>query len=373
MSTAVDGRSASSTIPTTNAGGRWSGVTTPATCSSSVPPARAPPSALASVVVAAAPSSAAIYVVDARGDAALASLGALPACAGVVGLHDAERRGRVVRRLTDELARRRGGRGGGPLLLAVDGLPSLLSALATHDDAAEPTPWCASSPRGRRSASAAWRPPSGRARWRRRVLASFAERWVLHLDDPADAATVGVRPAVVPAALPGRVVVASSGLEAQLAVLDPGSTNGASAVDGVEPIGMLPTLVHPAALSVSCRADGACELSVGIDFLTLDTASLTVPEGEHVLVLGPARSGRTTALVRIAAAWRDVHPSGCGRRGRRAHRRAVAGWATTDRGGGGVDGRRGRRPRRPVGRRRPACSSSTTPSASTTTPTRSPR
>ena len=71
-------------------------------------------SALVSVVVAAAPSSAAIYVVDARGDAALASLGALPACAGVVGLHDAERRGRVVRHLTDELARRRGGRGGGP-------------------------------------------------------------------------------------------------------------------------------------------------------------------------------------------------------------------------------------------------------------------
>ena len=289
-------------------------------------------SALASVVVAAAPSSAAIYVVDARGDAALASLGALPACAGVVGVHDAERRGRVVRRLTDELARRRSGCGGGPLLVAVDGLPSLLSALATHDDAAERDAWVSLIAEGAavgiRCVATAERPgalsPS--------VLASFGERWVLHLDDAADAATVGVRPAVVPAALPGRAVVASSGLEAQLAVLDPGSTNGASAVDGVEPIGTLATLVHPAALSVSCRGDGACELSVGIDFLTLETASLTVPEGEHVVVLGPARSGRSTALVRIAAAWREVHPSGwvvavAGRAGG-----PLPAWATTDAG-----------------------------------------
>jgi S-DNA-T family DNA segregation ATPase FtsK/SpoIIIE len=267
-------------------------------------------SALASVVVAAAPSSAAVYVVDARGDAGLASLGALPACAGVVGLHDGERRGRVVRCLTDELARRRSGRGCGPLLLAIDGLPSLLSALGTHDDAAERDAWvrliAEGAAVGIRCVASADRPgalsPS--------VLASFAERWVLHLDDAADAATVGLQPSLVPAALPGRAVVASSGLEAQLAVFDQGSTSEASAVHAVEPIGTLATLVHPAALSVSRRVNGGCELSVGIDFLILGTASLTVPDGEHVVVLGPARSGRSTALVRIAAAWREVHPPG---------------------------------------------------------------
>jgi S-DNA-T family DNA segregation ATPase FtsK/SpoIIIE len=31
-----------------------------------------------------------------------------------------------------------------------------------------------------------------------------------------------------------------------------------------------------------------------------------VPDGEHVVVLGPARSGRTTALVTFTAAWRAV-------------------------------------------------------------------
>ena len=331
-STAVDDRSESSTIRTTNAAGRWSGVTTPAPCSSSGPPARAPPARWRRWSSPRHRRRRRSTWSTLAGTRRWRSLGALPACAGVVGLHDAERRGRVVRRLTDELARRRSGRGGGPLLLAVDGLPSLLSALATHDDAAERDAWvrliAEGAAVGIRCVATADRPgalsPS--------VLASFAERWVLHLDDAADAATVGLRPAVVPAALPGRAVVASSGLEAQLAVLDPGSTNGASTVDAVEPIGTLATLVHPAALSVSCRVDGACELSVGIDFLTLGAASLTVPDGEHVVVLGPARSGRSTALVRIAAAWREVHPSGwvvavAGRTGG-----PLPAWATTQAG-----------------------------------------
>jgi S-DNA-T family DNA segregation ATPase FtsK/SpoIIIE len=37
---------------------------------------------------------------------------------------------------------------------------------------------------------------------------------------------------------------------------------------------------------------------------------LHVPDGEHVLVLGPAGSGRTNALALIVAAWSDRHPTG---------------------------------------------------------------
>ncbi len=330
-------------------------MTTPAPCSSSGPAAPAPPARWCRWSSPSAPSSTAIYVVDARGDAALASLGALPTCAGVVGLHDDERRGRVVRHLTDELARRRSGRGGGPLLLAVDGLPSLLSALATHDDAAERDAWirliAEGAAVGIRCVATADRPgalsPS--------ALASFAERWVLHLDDAADAATVGLRPAVVPAALPGRVVVASSGLEAQLAVLEPGSANGASTVGRRRADRHAR---HPRApgRTVGRRAAwmARCELSVGIDFLTLGTASLTVPDGEHVVVLGPARSGRSTALVRIAAAWREVHPSGWVVAVGGTHRRSAAGVGDhPGRRRRGVDGGRGRGARRPVRRRWP--------------------
>jgi S-DNA-T family DNA segregation ATPase FtsK/SpoIIIE len=57
-------------------------------------------------------------------------------------------------------------------------------------------------------------------------------------------------------------------------------------------------------------AGGELALAVGTAFDTLATAHLTVPDGEHVLVAGPARSGRTTSLARLAAAWRDAHPDG---------------------------------------------------------------
>ena len=50
------------------------------------------------------------------------------------------------------------------------------------------------------------------------VLAACAERWIFHLDDSGEAASCGLRPVAVPAAIPGRLVVASSGCEAQLAM-----------------------------------------------------------------------------------------------------------------------------------------------------------
>ena len=49
---------------------------------------------------------------------------------------------------------------------------------------------------------------------------------------------------------------------------------------------------------------------LGVDFETLGEAALRVPDGEHVLVAGPARSGRSTALVTLAASWRVACPSG---------------------------------------------------------------
>jgi S-DNA-T family DNA segregation ATPase FtsK/SpoIIIE len=42
----------------------------------------------------------------------------------------------------------------------------------------------------------------------------------------------------------------------------------------------------------------------------LSPAVLEVPDGEHVLVGGPARSGRSTALMRVVAGWHDAHPDG---------------------------------------------------------------
>ena len=51
-------------------------------------------------------------------------------------------------------------------------------------------------------------------------------------------------------------------------------------------------------------------LPVGLGFDLAAPVTLDVPDGEHVLILGPARSGRTTALRRIVTAWCELHPHG---------------------------------------------------------------
>ena len=79
--------------------------------------------ALRSLIVAAGPEPH-CYVIDARGDEALAAIAELPNCGAVVGLHDAERRVRLVRFLADELARRQADPSvpRRPIILAIDGL-----------------------------------------------------------------------------------------------------------------------------------------------------------------------------------------------------------------------------------------------------------
>ena len=67
--------------------------------------------------------------------------------------------------------------------------------------------------------------------------ARFAQRWVFHLADPGDAPPLGVPAARVPPAIPGRLVVAASGLEAQVAMLgrDPLAGGGGPAAVDVLP------------------------------------------------------------------------------------------------------------------------------------------
>lgn len=145
------------------------------------------------------------------------------------------------------------------------------------------------------------------------LLARCAHRWVMHLHDAHDATLLGVAAArVPPAATPGRLVIAGTGLVAQLVL--PGdaqpiaiaSDHGATALA----ITIVPSTVDASTLSKGLANDGVTALPLGIDFATGGTSRLHLPDGEHVLVLGGARSGRSTALVRVAAAWRAAHPLG---------------------------------------------------------------
>jgi S-DNA-T family DNA segregation ATPase FtsK/SpoIIIE len=131
------------------------------------------------------------------------------------------------------------------------------------------------------------------------------------LDDPVEGSVVGVPARRASAPLPGRLVVAASGCEAQAVDLAPLLGRIAGGPGGPSPIGALPTHVAGGELAPGRRSpDGALELVAGRAFDTLETAALTVPDGEHVLVAGPARSGRTTTLLRLATSWCQAVPGG---------------------------------------------------------------
>jgi S-DNA-T family DNA segregation ATPase FtsK/SpoIIIE len=247
-----------------------------------------------------------VYVVDARGDAALTAL-AGPHCSGVIRLHETERVDRLLHRLATDLEHRRAGAAadrGPDIVVAIDGLIALRETLDHVDrgpSLAALDRVLADGPAVGIATIAVIDAARGGS-----VLARFAQRWVFHLDDPADAPTLGVPSARVPPAVPGRLVVAASGLEAHVALIerDPhegeGSPLPVEILAGVVPVNTLGRMSAPVGPVVA--------LPVGLDFVTLATAALNVPIGEHVLIVGPARSGRSSALIRLIEAWREHHP-----------------------------------------------------------------
>ena len=265
-----------------------------------------------------------IYAIDARGDGGLEELESLPNCGGVIGVHDAERRSRLLRMLDAEIATRQsapspsGGRR--PFVLAVDGLPALHTALSGQidmDEHARLVRIVADGVAVGVHTVATFERPGGVPA---SLLAAFGQRWLFHLDDPSDTAGLGVKAAMNPPAIPGRIVVASTRLEAQIAQLPmperrPDS-RASQLIDPTEPvgpasIGTLPDEIDAAHLAPQeLAADGSTALLVGVDFATLGAAVIDVPDGEHAIILGPARSGRSTALIRVIAAWRAAHPDG---------------------------------------------------------------
>ena len=166
----------------------------------------------------------------------------------------------------------------------------------------------------------------------RGVTVPRSATWVFHVADDGIARTAGLRVAPVAPGRPGRMRVVESGLEGQV-VFDPDATghhvdhhvdhlvddvadpDGRS--PGPLPVTVLPDLVDPADLDVlaGCagRRSGAgrpVELIVGIGADDLEPARLRVPVGDHVFIGGSARTGRSTALRQVEAAWCGTHPGG---------------------------------------------------------------
>jgi S-DNA-T family DNA segregation ATPase FtsK/SpoIIIE len=143
-------------------------------------------------------------------------------------------------------------------------------------------------------------------------MAITTQKWLFRLADRYDYVSLGLTIKDVPPATPGRAVMAPNGLQIQLGRPQPSLTEAAAAVAGryvrstpaATPIGVLPaeaTLTGTAHLS-----DEPWHIPIGVRESDLRVAELVLYEGEHAIVAGPARSGKSLTLRTIAQALREA-------------------------------------------------------------------
>lgn len=260
-------------------------------------------------------SVAEVYVLDALGDPGYDELARRAAEASVVRMHELERLHRTIRTLDGIVQRRRADEradGHEAILLAIDGWSGITAALdGPHDHVlveALRAVLTDGPSVGVHAVVGATRP----AALPGSVLAACAERWVLHLTDASDAPMVGVAASAVPAAVPGRLVVASSGAVAQVAIDGPdlGGVGAPPSSRSPRRIEVLPSIVGVDELPPPKWSVDGLELPVGIDDESLDTAWLLVPDGEHLVVIGPSRSGRSGVVASLRHVWGAAAPGG---------------------------------------------------------------
>ncbi len=263
--------------------------------------------------------AAEVFVIDALGDPRLDVLESSGALVALVRLHERERMMRMLDHLCRLIATRRsstGSAGGAPfgdVVVLVDGLGALRADLESAEQ------WrqleqldsliddgLAVGLRVAMTVTRCGSVPS-------RLVAQIGCRWIFPLADPLDAAVFGVAARLVPPGIPGRLVDATTGREAH--IIEP--VDGASSATVTRPppraaarIGELAAEIDLGDLPQPIPSAGELVAAIGIGFESLSPAVLRVASGEHVLVIGPARTGRSTALIVVADCWRAAHPSG---------------------------------------------------------------
>ena len=231
----------------------------------------------------------------------------LPNCGGVIGLHDTERRARLVRMLADELVRRQR-HPSSPrraTILAIDGLGGLLASVAAPGDVDEQARLLRVLTDGPGVGIHTVATLERAGGVPHSMLAALGQRWLFHVDDPLEGAALGVGTAAVPPPIPGRIVVVATRLEAQLAVLPVVAGGGGTAGDPPLRVEVLDDDVDGDALAA-------------IDLRRGDV----VADGRHRLRHArpePSRGARRRARPRrrAGAQWAD--------HGAAAHRRRLAG------------------------------------------------
>jgi S-DNA-T family DNA segregation ATPase FtsK/SpoIIIE len=267
-----------------------------------------------------------LYVLE-FGAGGLADLGRLPHTGAVIGASERERQIRLVRHLRAELDRRRDLtpsrlRQGPMLVLLLDGFAAFnaeyrdLVGVSVMDDFQRVF---ADGPdvgiHVVASADRVGAVPSSMA-------SLVRQRLLLRLADPFDYAQLGLasvaRP--LPRFTPGGGVLAEPRLVVQVATpaerLDEAATRFAGRHPPPErppvPIGRLPVVVTLAELAgpgvMAELGRRPWRIPIGIGDADLGPAWLVAHQGEHALIAGPGRSGKTSALVGLASVAAAARP-----------------------------------------------------------------
>ena len=277
--------------------------------------------ALTSVVLAMArqrtPDDLHVYALD-FGAGELEALSPLPHVGGVVLAGERERQTRLVRHLRGELDRRRAmgaaaARAEPVVVTVIDGWSAFA---AEYNDYAGNSVWeavtrvLADGPEvGLYAVIAADRAMAVTSS----ISSLVRQRWAMRLADRNDYSNFGVRSAAVPEMAPGRALLAGSGQLVQIARPADGVAAAAVRVAAVHaPAGRPPLRVEPmptdvriADLGAAATLDGRpWHVPIGMSERTRTAADLVAYQGEHALVVGPARSGKSTTLLAVAAACR---------------------------------------------------------------------
>lgn len=132
------------------------------------------------------------------------------------------------------------------------------------------------------------------------------QRWVFKLSDNYDYSNLGIKGKDIPAHVPGRCVSTETLEQMHIATPDTPLTEAVllatqrwETINHTKPdaIGLLPTHISIHELPVNCDfSTEPWRTPIGVGEQTLEPVFLETYEGEHILIAGPARSGKSTLL-----------------------------------------------------------------------------
>ncbi len=140
------------------------------------------------------------------------------------------------------------------------------------------------------------------------------QKWMFRLADPYDYSASGLRPKDAPAQVPGRTVGAEAKLQTHVATPGCALEDAVGLVRRAWPesprktsvVRALPDRVAVSELEHGDAIGEPWRIPLGLRGSDLATAFLELYEGEHALVAGPARSGKSTVLLGLAESLRAL-------------------------------------------------------------------